>query len=187
MYRFVNEHDCPLVQTPTQKFYCFSPPCRNAPKIRQNQSYYRIHYTDYFPLSTHEKTRPEPPGFLLDFLTLNFCCYTFTTDRNDILICCTNQRRKISHHNLSHKFFKRNIQKIRLQERHLAVRLVGWVGCSRRGTLPQFLAIVRNRAVCYNHFLINEDAVKKMFFVNIRNTITYQKLWQGVPFAYLQQ
>ena len=49
------------------------------------------------------------------------------------------------------------------------------------GTLPQFLASVRVRAICCNHFLRNEDAVKKMLFANTRNTTTCQKLRQGVP------
>ena len=46
-------------------------------------------------------------------------------------------------------------------------------------TLPQFLASIRFRAICYNHFLRNEDTVKKMLFANIRNTATCQKLRQG--------
>ena len=46
-------------------------------------------------------------------------------------------------------------------------------------TLPQFLASIRFRAIYCNHFLRNEDAVKKMLFANTRNTTTCQKLWQG--------
>ena len=46
-------------------------------------------------------------------------------------------------------------------------------------TLPQFLASIRFRAICCNHFLQNEDTVKKMLFANIRNTATCQKLRQG--------
>ena len=60
--------------------------------------------------------------------------------------------------------------------------LAKWAGNNfSSGTLPQFLASIKFRAICCSHFLKNEDAVKKILFANIRNTITCQKLWQGLP------